>query len=143
KADPSYLAATIVDLAVRGYVTIITEPKKGWTVQRTDQAAHDLTSHELNVLEALFGEGNHEVSLDDLDTEAESALRQEVVEMRARPKEQGWFTGTLGKGRRRGGGARLVLFWLILIMVGISNGLVGRNTLLPIVVVAVIMLIFR
>lgn len=150
KADPSYLAATIVDLAVRGYLIIDTESKKGWTLSRTEQDAADVTPHERNVLESLFGEGAREVSLDDLDTTAESGLRSELAEMRVRLKERGWFAGTLADRRRTPGGPRFTIFWLVLIFVAVTQGLtvirdgmIGPIVLIPIVAVGLIMLFMR
>jgi len=142
KADPNYLAATIVDLAVRGYLTIDTEEKKGWKVFRTEQAPQGLTTHEQNVLDALFGDGNDEVSLDDLDTDAETALRHEVLDMGERLKDRGWFSGRLRSHRPRSSGPRMLMFWVIIILVGVSNGMLGRVNLLPLIVISVFVLFF-
>src|SRR5699024_3942220 len=140
KADPNYLAATIVDLAVRGHLTIDTESTKGWTLRRTEQAAQGLAAHEQNVLDALFGEGNEEVSLDDLGTGSETALRREVLAMGDRLKERGWFSGRLRSTRPRSSGPRMLMFWVIIILVGVSNGLLGRVNLLPLIVISVFVL---
>lgn len=99
-SKPDYLAATIVDLAVRGYLQILTDSKGKWTVYRTERPAEDLMLHERNVLGALPTGGGQGVELDDLSTDTEASLRAEVAAVRSRLTERGWFTRNLSSGRR-------------------------------------------
>src|SRR5699024_12142342 len=87
-----------------------------------------------------FVEGNEEVSLDDLGTGSETALRREVLAMGDRLKERGWFSGRLRSQRPRSSGPPMLMFWVIIILVGVSNGLLGRVNLLPLIVISVFVL---
>jgi len=67
-ADPLDVTATIVDLAVRGYLTITEVEKEGllasiigghdWELARTDKAADDLLGYEQEILGGLFSLGS-------------------------------------------------------------------------------------
>ncbi len=67
-ADPLDVTATIVDLAVRGYLTITEQQKEGllgsvfggrdWELTRTDKAADGLLEYEQVILNGLFALGN-------------------------------------------------------------------------------------
>src|SRR6185295_9695203 len=66
-SDTKDVTATIVDLAVRGYLTIAELPttgilglgKKDWSLTRTDGKAHPqaLQDYELTIFNGLFGYG--------------------------------------------------------------------------------------
>jgi hypothetical protein len=64
QANTLDVTATIVDLAVRGYLTIEEIPKEGWfgkpdwTLHRTDKADGDLLTYERTLLTGLFKDGN-------------------------------------------------------------------------------------
>ena len=64
QANTLDVTATIVDLAVRGYLTIEEIPKEGWfgkpdwTLHRTDKADGDLLAYERTLLTGLFKDGN-------------------------------------------------------------------------------------
>lgn len=71
QADPKDISATIVDLAVRGYLTI-TEiakaslfPKSDYQLTRTDKVSKDLLAYEEKLLEVLFTD-RKEVTLKEL-----------------------------------------------------------------------------
>lgn len=96
RADTLDVTATIVDLAVRGYLTITEIPKRGWfssvdwQLDRLDKPDGDLLPYERIVLEGLFdGARTRNVSAlknkfyDDL-AGAQKALYQDAV-------ERGWF----------------------------------------------------
>ncbi|HEX2052092.1 MAG TPA: DUF2207 domain-containing protein [Actinomycetota bacterium] len=88
--------ATIIDLAVRGYLRIEEVPKEGW-FGRADwrmlklKDADGLKSYEEQLLHAIFSGGKEEVLLSDLKDrfaaklkEVQNALYKDVV-------DQGWF----------------------------------------------------
>ena len=64
QANTLDVTATIVDLAVRGYLTIEEIPKEGWfgkpdwTLHRTGKADDDLLMYERTLLTGLFKDGN-------------------------------------------------------------------------------------
>ena len=72
QANTLDVTATIVDLAVRGYLTIEEIPKEGWfgkpdwTLHRTDKADDDLLTYERTLLTGLFKDGN-DPALSSLD----------------------------------------------------------------------------
>ena len=95
-AHPLDVTATIVDLAVRGFLRIEEIPKKGWfgrtdwRLVRLPKEQAGLKRYEAELLGALFREGT-EVELSDLKTKfserlkaVQDALYDEVV-------QQGWF----------------------------------------------------
>lgn len=103
RADTLDVTATIVDLAVRGYLHITEIPKKGWfgskdwrlTRQRNSS---DLAAFEAKVLDSLFATGD-EVELSDLkDTfadelaEAKALLYEDAVARK-------WFTTSPERAR--------------------------------------------
>lgn len=73
RADILDISATIVDLAVRGYLIIKEEPKKwgldstDYTLIRTEKKNDDLLEYEKELIDKLFSE-NKEVKLSDLKT---------------------------------------------------------------------------
>jgi hypothetical protein len=90
------VAATIVDLAARGYLTITEIPKHGvfgkqdWTLSRTGKDADGLLGYEMKLLGGLFG-GKTSVQLSELRNKfapkmqtVQHALYDDVV-------EEGWF----------------------------------------------------
>jgi hypothetical protein len=64
QANTLDVTATIVDLAVRGYLTIEEIPKEGWfgkpdwTLHRTDKVDTDLLTYEGTLLSGLFKDGD-------------------------------------------------------------------------------------
>lgn len=104
-ANPLDVTATIVDLAVRGYLRIDELPKKGW-FSKPDwnltqlREADGLLAYETVLLAGLFQSGE-EVSLSGLRNtfaprlaKVQDALYDDVV-------EQGWFVGRPDSVRRR------------------------------------------
>ena len=96
RADTLDVTATIIDLAVRGYLTITEIPKQGlfgsrdWTLKRGKAADDALLGYERTILDGLFDDGD-EVKL--------SALRRHFYRTLARAESQlyddtttkGWF----------------------------------------------------
>jgi len=75
RVDQRDIVATIVDLAVRGYLRIEEESEEGWfgdtittTFQRLQPPDEALRAHETEVLEGLFDSGDR-VTIDDLKNE--------------------------------------------------------------------------
>ena len=109
RANPLDVTATVVDLAVRGYLRIEEIPKEGWfgkddwRLVRLDRGADPrggLRRYERLLLDGLF-EGGAEVRLSELRNtfaprlkKVQDALYQDVV-------DQGWFAGRPDQVRSR------------------------------------------
>jgi len=103
---PSFLSATIVDLAVRGHLKITEIPKKGllsskdWELTRTNPVTKDLKEFEKKLLDELFGGGTttkiseHKNKfyqhIDDIKKEASKELEREGLFDAEAPK-RGWI----------------------------------------------------
>jgi hypothetical protein len=80
-ADTKDVTATIVDLAVRGYLTITEEPstglfaKKDWTLHSTGKGTAQLLPYEKTVYDGLF-ESGADVKLSGLRTHFVTSLRR-------------------------------------------------------------------
>jgi len=97
-ANPLDVTATIVDLAVRGYLVIEEIPGSGgfmhkpdWKLTKKKEPGSELKDYEAKLLAALFEDGN-EVKLSDLQytfaermNEVQKALTDDAL-------AQGWFT---------------------------------------------------
>lgn len=101
------VTATIVDLAVRGYLTITEIPKQGafgstdYTLHRTDKAAGDeLLEYEKLVLSTLFAGGAVDVTLSSLKNTYYTALTviKEAIEKECEKK--GFFSADEVKGNK-------------------------------------------
>ncbi|MCW2900344.1 MAG: hypothetical protein JWO67_2609 [Streptosporangiaceae bacterium] len=89
QADVIDVTATIVDLAVRGYL-LVEEDSRDWTLRKLKRPADDLLPYERTLFDALFN-GREAVRLGELGgtfaadlAEVRSALYDDVV-------QQGWF----------------------------------------------------
>jgi uncharacterized membrane protein len=96
-ADTKDVTATIVDLAVRGYLTITEEPhglfaKKDWTLRETGKATTDLQPYEGIVRRGLFEDHPGEVKLSELRTHFVGSLRKAESELYANVARNKWFT---------------------------------------------------
>jgi uncharacterized protein (TIGR04222 family) len=95
-ADTKDVTATIVDLAVRGYLTITEPPsqglfaKKDWTLKATGKAS-DLQPYEAIVYQGLFADHPGEVKLSELRTHFVGSLRSAESELYADVARQKWF----------------------------------------------------
>jgi hypothetical protein len=97
QADPVDVSATIVDLAVRGFLRIEEVPKEGWFGKgdhrlvslRDDDGT--LLAYERMLLRGLFEGGSSEVLLSDLKDEFASTLAKIRSSMYSETVEQRWF----------------------------------------------------
>jgi uncharacterized membrane protein len=95
-ADTKDVTATIVDLAVRGYLTITEEPptwmfgKKDWTLQATGKSVKDLLPYERVVYDGLFTDGT-DVKVSELRTHFVTSLRTAESELYKDSADRGWF----------------------------------------------------
>jgi hypothetical protein len=116
QANPLDVTATIVDLAVRGYLVIEEIPKEGWfgkpdwkLIKQKDEDA-DLLEYERSLFRSLFARGRDEVTLsklrrtfaDDLQR-VQKKLYQDVV-------KRGWFRRRPDTVRATWFGIGLVVF---------------------------------
>ncbi len=95
-ADTKDVTATIVDLAVRGLLTITEEPhglfmKKDWTLRETGKKA-GLQPYEAIVYQGLFEDHPGEVKISDLRTHFVGSLRKAESVLYADVARQKWFT---------------------------------------------------
>jgi uncharacterized membrane protein YgcG len=95
-ADTKDVTATIVDLAVRGHLTITEEPhglfkKKDWTLRDTGKAG-TLQPYEEIVYRGLFEDHPGEVKLSELRTHFVGSLRKAESELYADAGRHKWFT---------------------------------------------------
>jgi uncharacterized membrane protein YgcG len=96
QANTLDVTATIVDLAVRGYLTIEEIPKEGWfgkpdwTLHRTDKADGDLLTYERTLLTGLFKDGN-DPALSSLKRTFSERLTKVEDELYADAVTRGWF----------------------------------------------------
>lgn len=94
KADPRFHAATIVDLAVRGYLHITTKgskTKSSWEITREHEDTAGLSPYENDLLAALFAAGST-VELGKLPAESAKMLARVNKEQATRLASAGWFT---------------------------------------------------
>jgi uncharacterized membrane protein YgcG len=97
QANTLDVTATIVDLAVRGYLTIEEIPKEGWfgkpdwTLHRTDKADGDLLTYERTLLSGLF-EGGNDPTLSSLKRTFSERLAKVEDQLYADAVKRGWFT---------------------------------------------------
>lgn len=99
KADPVDVTATIVDLAVRGWLRIEEVPRKNpkkkpkdWTLVRLRSGTEGLLPFEAWLLSDLFEEGGR-VQLSDLSTTFASSLAKVQGMMYEHVASVGWFRG--------------------------------------------------
>lgn len=94
RADTLDVTATIVDLAVRGYLTITEIPKEGlfgqrdWLLTRT-RPADDVAGYERTIFDGIFDQ--EEVKLSALKKRFYVTLARAQKELYADAVERGWF----------------------------------------------------
>ena len=108
RADTKDVTATIVDLAVRGYLSITELPKaegiaglfegQDWTLTRRRSDAADLKPYERIVFEGLFERGE-EVRLSELKEHFYTSLAKAQEELYADATERKWFSGNPEQAR--------------------------------------------
>jgi uncharacterized membrane protein YgcG len=96
RANTLDVTATIVDLAVRGYLTIEEIPKEGWfgkpdwTLHRTEKADDDLLTYENTLLTNLFSTGT-DVALSGLKATFAAHLAMVEEQLYNDAVKRGWF----------------------------------------------------
>jgi uncharacterized membrane protein YgcG len=115
-ADPVDVTATVIDLAVRGYLRIEEVPRsdpgkkpKDWTLYPTRLPDDQLVQHEQDLLAALFA-GRAQVRLSDLKTTFRASMLTVQKDLYAEVVERGWFTASPQsvRGRWTAAGVSLV-----------------------------------
>ena len=95
-AHPLDVTATVIDLAVRGYLSIEEIPKEGWfgkddwRLKRLRETDEELIGYEQRLLDGLFRDGN-DVLLSDLKTEFVSRLKQVQDDLYGEVVDRHWF----------------------------------------------------
>ncbi|HYU82622.1 MAG TPA: DUF2207 domain-containing protein [Candidatus Polarisedimenticolia bacterium] len=95
-ADTKDVTATIVDLAVRGFLTITEEPqqgifaKKDWTLHDTGKATTELLPYERIVFTGLFKDGP-DVKISELRTHFITSLRTAESDLYRDSADRKWF----------------------------------------------------
>ncbi len=140
RANTLDVSATIVDLAVRGFLQIHEIPKEGffgkpdWRLVRTDKDDGSLLPYERMLLEGLFRDGQ-ETTLSALRTTFAARLSKVEDSLYADARDQGWFAIRPDRVRLRW---RLLGFGLTVLAIVITValaatthlGLIGLATLL-------------
>lgn len=96
QANTLDVTATIVDLAVRGYLTIEEIPKEGWfgkpdwTLHRTDTSDDELLTYERTLLTGLFKDGN-DPALSSLKRTFSERLATVENQLYTDAVKRGWF----------------------------------------------------
>jgi uncharacterized membrane protein YgcG len=138
-ADTKDVTATIVDLAVRGYLTIAEEPqpwlfaKKDWTLHDTGKATTELLPYERIVFTGLFKDGA-DVKISELRTHFVSTLRTAERDLYRDSADRKWFATRPDQVRQGYAGVSVLV-----IIAGVGTAwLLGRTVGAGLVGVAVI-----
>ncbi len=97
RADTLDVTATIVDLAVRGYLHITEIPKDGffgktdWTLTRKEPPKDDLQAYERKLLDGLFEDGD-EVRMSELKNKFVTRLNQVKKALYSDAMQRKWFS---------------------------------------------------
>jgi uncharacterized protein (TIGR04222 family) len=103
RANPLDVTATIVDLAVRGYLVIEEISPSGhfrsgdWKLTRKKDDDDALMPYEKKLLDGLFHD-DPEVKLSELRYEFSDRMTAVLVELQDDAKKRGWFAGRAGTG---------------------------------------------
>jgi uncharacterized protein (TIGR04222 family) len=95
-ANPLDITATLVDLAVRGYLTIEESPHEehqrvyDWTLVRKDKAADDLLPYEKLLLDGLFRDGDT-IAVSELRYKFADRMRKVRQALTDDATKRGWF----------------------------------------------------
>ncbi|MEP6757643.1 MAG: DUF2207 domain-containing protein [Actinomycetota bacterium] len=106
RANTLDVSASIVDLAVRGYLVIQEIPKEGlfgkpdWRLVRLEAPTGVLMPYERLLLDGLFRDGG-DVTLSSLRTTFSERLGAVEESLYSNAKQQGWFTARPDKVRAR------------------------------------------
>ena len=139
------VSATIVDLAVRGYLRIDEIPKKGWfgkpdwTLTKLKEG-DDLLRYERLLLDGIFRDGSP-VNLSSLRTTFVSRLQKVQEALYDDVVDKGWFAGRPDKVRVKwyliGGAAVIVSLALLVVLMVLTH---AALVAVPLVIGAVMLL---
>jgi uncharacterized protein (TIGR04222 family) len=146
KANPLDVTATIVDLAVRGYLKIeeLSEGglfRKGdWKLTRMKEDDAALMPYEQKLLDGLFRD-NPEVQLSDLRYTFAGRMTKVLTELQKDAKDRGWFASRAALGSCAFAGIGFVVLVIgILLTIALAlwthAGLVG----IPVIVAGIVMI---
>jgi uncharacterized membrane protein len=93
RADTKDVTATIVDLAVRGYLRIEEHGKKDWKIIRIRKDSEGLLPYESKIFEGLFRDHPTEVLISDLKMHFRSTLNSAEDALYKDATQRRWFTG--------------------------------------------------
>ncbi len=131
QANTIDVSATIVDLAVRGFLRIEEIPKQGlfgkpdWRLTRSDADDASLLPYERMLLQGLFRDGT-DTTLSALRTTFAERLSKVEDSLYADARDQGWFAIRPDKVRTRW---RLLGFGLTVLAIAITVGLAATTHL--------------
>lgn len=141
RADTLDVTASIVDLAVRGYLTITEIPKEGlfgsrdWLLAKKRDAGPDLLEYERTILDGLFDDGP-EVKLSALKRRFYTTLGKAEKELYTDATARGWFPADPSRVRATyavAGVGLVLLAGVIALGLGYvaGGGLVGVSAAIP------------
>lgn len=150
-ADPLDATATIVDLAVRGYLRITEVQSTGlfghlfgktdWEIAKTEKESADLLDYEAAMYRGLFAQGSS-VRLSDLKYKLAKPLQEAQGLLYTMASKKKWFTSRPDRAR---------MFWLLLglgvavlggiVAIGLGMAVGGALVGLPLVVGGLVLMI--
>ncbi len=147
RADTLDVTASIIDLAVRGYIRITEIPKEGWfgstdwKLTKLKDADDGLMKYERTLLNGLFG-GKDEVEMSDLKEKFYTKLEKVKDQLYDDGMQQKWFPVRPGtaKGLWLGVGIGIIVLGVLICVA--SGFALGRGLLGAGVVVAGIVMLF-
>jgi uncharacterized protein (TIGR04222 family) len=140
QANTLDVTATIVDLAVRGFLTIEEIPKHGffgkpdWTLTRAERSDAELMTYERRLLDGLFRDGSA-VELSSLRATFRQRLDAVEDSLYADAMRQGWFSGRPDKVRQRWSGLGV----LVIVLGALLTYVLARFTHAGLVGIAVVL----
>jgi uncharacterized membrane protein YgcG len=149
QADPVDVTATLVDLAVRGYLRIEEVPRsnpdkkpKDWTLVRLKASDGDLLEFEGTLLDRLF-EGRTTVTLSELKTTFATSMAAVQTGLYRHVTERGWFRANPRTMRAawRAAGIGLAIVGAVITAVLVNARVQARGVALVGVAIAVVGLV--
>jgi uncharacterized protein (TIGR04222 family) len=146
-ANPLDVTATLVDLAVRGYLTIEEVPHEehhrvyDWTLTRLDKPDTDLLPYEQVLLTGLFPDGDP-VTISELRYKFAARMRKVQDALTKDAKDRGWFAKHTGLLR-----VSFVALGLVIIAAGIAMAIAlaalthAAFIAIPVVIAGVVLVI--
>ncbi|WP_421732949.1 DUF2207 domain-containing protein [Cellulomonas sp.] len=146
KADPVDVTATLVDLAVRGWLRIEEVPRsnpkkkaKDWTLVQLKNKDGSLLPYEDELLSSIFASSTS-VTLSDLKTTFAASMAKVQDGLYEHVTQSGWFRANPKSVRARwyGAGIALAILGIVLTFVAFGAGLsVGGLALVPLALLVV------